>query len=447
MKKALSILLSVLLCIIGIQAVVFAEGTKQGIVSLGSVTGAVGETVSVPVSIQNNPGIISIVTDISYDSAALKLISVTQDKSVWSDAAMTPGGDLTAQPFRIIWYEGLAKTDFTADGTLAALSFEILKAGTHTVSVSVSAGDTFGVNFDPVSFTVKNGTVGTQSASAAPETTTAPAATLLTVTSASTLKTTSAATATTVSSMAAAAGSGVLSLGKVSGAVGDTVSVPVSIQNNPGIISLVADISYDPAALRLKAVKQDTGFWKTADMTPGGDLAAQPFRIIWYEGLAKTDFTADGTLAALSFEILKAGTHTVSVSVSADDTFDVNFNPVSYTVKSGTVETVAETAVQETTVTSSTVTAQTTVSATVTSTSQTQSSVTAAVTTETATSVPESLRGDVNSDGGIGVEDAQLALVAYVNHMSGQAHGLTDAQFRAADVNQDGELSVDDAQN
>ncbi|MBQ9907391.1 MAG: hypothetical protein IJM46_11545, partial [Oscillospiraceae bacterium] len=29
----------------------------------------------------------------------------------------------------------------------------------------------------------------------------------------------------------------------------------------------------------------------------------------------------------------------------------------------------------------------------------------------------------------------------------GQAHGLTDAQFRAADVNQDGELSVDDAQN
>ena len=57
------------------------------------------------------------------------------------------------------------------------------------------------------------------------------------------------------------------------------------------------------------------------------------------------------------------------------------------------------------------------------------------------------LRGDVNLDGVVNVEDAQLALNAYVAKMADLDTGLNDKQMRAADVNNNGELSIDDAQH
>ena len=59
----------------------------------------------------------------------------------------------------------------------------------------------------------------------------------------------------------------------------------------------------------------------------------------------------------------------------------------------------------------------------------------------------EFLLGDVNLDGVVNVEDAQLALNAYVAKMADLDTGLNDKQMRAADVNNNGELSIDDAQH
>ena len=56
------------------------------------------------------------------------------------------------------------------------------------------------------------------------------------------------------------------------------------------------------------------------------------------------------------------------------------------------------------------------------------------------------LLGDVNADNEISVEDAQLALTAYVKVMARMDSGLTDQQLKAADINGDGEVSVEDAQ-
>ena len=56
------------------------------------------------------------------------------------------------------------------------------------------------------------------------------------------------------------------------------------------------------------------------------------------------------------------------------------------------------------------------------------------------------LRGDVNSDGTVSVEDAQLTLRAYTQRIAGNEMGLSETQIKAADITGDGELSVDDAQ-
>ena len=85
--------------------------------------------------------------------------------------------------------------------------------------------------------------------------------------------------------------------------------------------------------------------------------------------------------------------------------------------------------------------------------SSAESSVTTSTTTEsttTETTVPpvsiEYPVGDVDGKNGVGVEDAQLALLAYVNIMAEIDSGLTPEQLRAADVNRDGQIGVDDAQ-
>ena len=56
------------------------------------------------------------------------------------------------------------------------------------------------------------------------------------------------------------------------------------------------------------------------------------------------------------------------------------------------------------------------------------------------------LRGDINRDGVVSVEDAQLALKAYTNLVAENPSGLNAVQFQAANVLQDSVLDVIDAQ-
>ena len=54
--------------------------------------------------------------------------------------------------------------------------------------------------------------------------------------------------------------------------------------------------------------------------------------------------------------------------------------------------------------------------------------------------------GDLTGDYTVGIEDAQLALKAYTETVSGKSSGLTAKQCKAADVNGSGDLTVEDAQ-
>ncbi|MBR3446421.1 MAG: WG repeat-containing protein [Oscillospiraceae bacterium] len=54
--------------------------------------------------------------------------------------------------------------------------------------------------------------------------------------------------------------------------------------------------------------------------------------------------------------------------------------------------------------------------------------------------------GDLTGDGDISIDDAQTALKAYTEKLSGKDSGLTPGQLKAADINGDGQLSVEDVQ-
>lgn len=59
---------------------------------------------------------------------------------------------------------------------------------------------------------------------------------------------------------------------------------------------------------------------------------------------------------------------------------------------------------------------------------------------------PEPLKGDVNGDGEVGADDAQLTLIEYVNTIAGFAGSFTDVQKQAGDFNGDQQISIEDAQ-
>lgn len=58
----------------------------------------------------------------------------------------------------------------------------------------------------------------------------------------------------------------------------------------------------------------------------------------------------------------------------------------------------------------------------------------------------ETLLGDTDGDSDVSVIDAQLALKAYTEGVSGKPNGLTQAQVQSTDIDRDGKVSVEDVQ-
>lgn len=61
-------------------------------------------------------------------------------------------------------------------------------------------------------------------------------------------------------------------------------------------------------------------------------------------------------------------------------------------------------------------------------------------------SMSDFLLGDVNDDGEINIEDAQITLIAYAQDVAGLENNLSEKQILAADINSDQSITVEDAQ-
>ncbi|MCQ2417416.1 MAG: dockerin type I repeat-containing protein, partial [Oscillospiraceae bacterium] len=98
-----------------------------------------------------------------------------------------------------------------------------------------------------------------------------------------------------------------------------------------------------------------------------------------------------------------------------------------------------------TTTTTTETTTTTTTTVTTTETSETGTTTTTKVTTTTPTTAEDSL-GDIDGNGDISADDAQMVLQEYVNILANKPRMFTTEQFAAADINGDGVIGSDDAQ-
>ena len=237
MKKAskiLSVILSLAL-LAGFAAVlVTAEDQANGITAtVGKVTGAKGDQVTVPVQISENSNVVSFTGSITFDSTKLKVVQHEyNDQQVYVSSDIWEGELASNEsPAGTLLIAGAKnETGYTGGGNLFVVTFEVLEDLTEITPVNVDF-TVFEVNADGedkvAEVTVVAGGVepetGDSSDTSETETTT----------------TTSAPPVEGVQ----------VTVGEVAGEVGQTVTLPVEISADSNLVSFTGVISYDPAQL------------------------------------------------------------------------------------------------------------------------------------------------------------------------------------------------------
>ena len=129
------------------------ENTAQIVVD--SVTASAGNTVKIKVSLKNNPGISGLQMKMRYDSSVLTLQNATA-----KNLAVTFSEKLTANPYSILWYDGLKNV--TTNGAIAEFTFKVsdkAAEGSYPITIEFSDDEISDVYDKNVHFEKVNGAV------------------------------------------------------------------------------------------------------------------------------------------------------------------------------------------------------------------------------------------------------------------------------------------------
>lgn len=134
------------------------ENAPQIVISSGRAV--LGNTINVTVSIKNNPGIASAKLKVAYNSDVFTLTNVT-DGGILGTSVHKPQ---MASPYTLSWVNDTATVNFTADGTLATLTFAVdenAQTGNYPITVSYSYDDydIYNVDVEPINFATVNGNI------------------------------------------------------------------------------------------------------------------------------------------------------------------------------------------------------------------------------------------------------------------------------------------------
>ena len=131
-----------------------------------------------------------------------------------------------------------------------------------------------------------------------------------------------------------AAGTGSMTMSSASGNRGDTVTLSVKLNSNPGLVTMTIKVSYDTSVLQLISVSEPGLLIGTQLNTNYGS----PYTISWIDGATTTDNNATGTIATFTFKILdNAAIGDSKVTLQFIDSYDSDYNENSFSVTSGKV--------------------------------------------------------------------------------------------------------------
>lgn len=137
------------------------HATGETKVSFGKVTGQIGDEVTVPVIITNNPGIAAFRFRISYDVEDLIFISVEKG-SLLTSGMLSSVVDEENKTMTFLW---VSPTNVSGDGELARVRFRISEQaqGNYPLTVIYHAEDFLNESREQVVYTVEEGMILTGS--------------------------------------------------------------------------------------------------------------------------------------------------------------------------------------------------------------------------------------------------------------------------------------------
>lgn len=407
-----------------------------GTLSFDTVSGTVGSTVEVPLRISENPGVIATRLSVSYDADTLTLVGV-EDGGILGE--YTFGKELSANPYVLMWENGLATEDYTASGILATLTFRIhddAVAGTAAVSLNYDPDEIYNVDLDNVGFSKIAGgvTITEKPQPVLPESVTItptdialaagnsaqliasvlplnvdeatitwsssdPAIALVSEAGlVSALKPGTATIKATAhngvyaecSVVVSEPVNGTFNIGSAKILKGETVKIPVSIMDNPGIAGFTLSVEYPEVALEPVSIEAGEALSAGALSSNIQNADRTSLRVTWY---SDEDATDNGEAFVLTFRAKEdaSGNHEVTLKYDASDICNAEGENVPFVTVAGNIQ------------------------------------------------VADYLLGDIYQDGEVNMKDIIL-FARYFNEMA----ALNESQKKAANLNSDMAINVKD---
>lgn len=127
-------------------------------ICIENATASAGNTVTLAVSLQDNPGIVSLSLNVKYDAQVMKLVKA-------EDTGLLSGGEHKLElssPYRLNWANDTLTTDITENGCIAMLTFEIsedAQKGAYPIRLEFHPenGDVYNSTLNAVVFQVCDG--------------------------------------------------------------------------------------------------------------------------------------------------------------------------------------------------------------------------------------------------------------------------------------------------
>ena len=257
-KHVFSLFLSAILLLTLVSPADTAHAAGGGVsVSVGTVEAKAGESVTVPVSFDVNPGVAMFELAMDYDSTKL---TITGSKC-------KVGGDFTCNNTngKIIWF---SDSNMTTTGVVFELTFAVAADATGTLPVGIKSS--LVANLDEEELAVNKNSGGVVLA-ASPQ------------------------------------GGGVsVSVGTVEAKAGESVTVLVSFDVNPGVAMFELAMDYDSTKLTITGSKCKVGGDFTCNNTNG--------KIIWF---SDSNMTTTGVVFELTFAVAADATGTLPVGIKS----------------------------------------------------------------------------------------------------------------------------------
>ncbi|MDD4760567.1 MAG: S-layer homology domain-containing protein [Bacteroidaceae bacterium] len=366
---------------------VLAEGDVPTL-TVANVTTTNNKTVRVPIVMKNNPGIIVMRVNVTYDNQYLTLTGI-EDGGLLGTQQHRPVDDKV--PYILYWNNSTAPQNITENGAIATLVFEVsdnVPVGNYNISLSYNSnGDIFNYDLSDVFFQTEAGAVNVidilygdvnNDGYVNPIDVTILARSLADWTDIQIdkpatdlncdwyinamdltilvrylaewqgyeelpiIQSLASPIATTLFSLLSVNDPNII-VSNATGDVGDTVDVTIDLQNNPGIISMRLLAEFDNNVLQLVGVTNGTVLGQLTS-TPLASVD-DSIRLYWQDTGYSSNLTGNGTIVTLRFKILTKTLDTpISVSYSNEngdtDIYNFNLSLISFEISNGSVSTI-----------------------------------------------------------------------------------------------------------